>query len=205
MSDVRPVPFAPGYFVSDDGRVFSEKYGKRRELSLGLSMGYKAIGLRIDGKTVFMKVHRIVARTFLGEPEPGMDVRHIDGTRDNNAVSNLAWGTRSENMLDRDRHGRNPQHLYPERIQRGDRHYTRTNPEKVARGSRSAHAKLNESAVGKIIDRLDMGETYASIAADYGVTRVNIGYIARGETWKHVRASRAASAEHTKETGSCQD
>jgi hypothetical protein len=191
MSEVRPVPFAPGYFVSDDGRVFSEKCGSRRELKTGTSEGYPSVNLRIDGKTVPMKVHRIVARTFLGEPGADMDVRHLDGSRDNNYVSNLVWGTRSENMRDRDRHGRNPQHLYPERRCRGDRHWTRTRPDSVARGSTNPSSKLTEDDVARIRQRLSGGATRASVAREYGVTNQSIGYIARGVTWRHVPTSSA--------------
>jgi hypothetical protein len=48
-----------------------------------------------------------VALAFLA-PQPGTRVvRHLDGDPANNHVSNLAWGTQSENMKDTLQHGTN--------------------------------------------------------------------------------------------------
>lgn len=39
-----------------------------------------------------MRIHRLVARAFLGEPpRPKMDVLHIDGNKSNNAAANLRY------------------------------------------------------------------------------------------------------------------
>jgi hypothetical protein len=45
-------------------------------------------------------VHRLVAITFLGPCPEGQEVRHLDGDPQNNRVDNLAYGTRTENILD---------------------------------------------------------------------------------------------------------
>lgn len=45
-------------------------------------------------------VHQLVALTFLGPRPEGMDIRHLDGNVQNNAVTNLCYGTRTENILD---------------------------------------------------------------------------------------------------------
>jgi hypothetical protein len=44
-------------------------------------------------------VHSLIALAFLGKRPQGYDVMHIDGTRTNNKLNNLKYGTRSENML----------------------------------------------------------------------------------------------------------
>lgn len=46
--------------------------------------------------------------------------------------------------------------------------------------------KLNESDVFEILKRRSNGETYASIARDYGVTKNAVGSIVRGEVWVSV-------------------
>lgn len=51
-------------------------------------------------------VHRLVMDAFVGRQPEGMQVRHLDGDPTNNNLSNLAYGTRSENSLDMVRHGR---------------------------------------------------------------------------------------------------
>ena len=51
-------------------------------------------------------VHRLVAASFLGPCPDGQEVRHLDGNAQNNRVDNLAYGTRTENILDVLRIGR---------------------------------------------------------------------------------------------------
>lgn len=46
--------------------------------------------------------------------------------------------------------------------------------------------KLNEDHVREIADAYGRGETQAQIAARHGVRQSTIGFILRGETWRHV-------------------
>jgi len=99
------------YDVSTRGRVRSRTRGTLTILTGTVqASGYRAVGITRTkgGRTRTELVHRLVARAFLGEPpsEAHTDVRHLDGDKRNNRVSNLAWGTRSENMLDVVRHRR---------------------------------------------------------------------------------------------------
>ena len=50
-------------------------------------------------------VHQLVALTFIGPRPAGCDVCHNDGDPTNNAVSNLRYDTRSENIKDVYRQG----------------------------------------------------------------------------------------------------
>jgi hypothetical protein len=42
---------------------------------------------------------------FVGPRPPGLEIRHLDGDPGNNALNNLRYGTRSENLVDKSYHG----------------------------------------------------------------------------------------------------
>lgn len=50
-------------------------------------------------------VHRAVAMAFLGPVPEGEEVRHKDGNPRNNNIKNIEYGSRSDNMFDRVKHG----------------------------------------------------------------------------------------------------
>jgi hypothetical protein len=62
--------------------------------------GYLRVGLRKEpySKIIFLRVHRIVAETFIENPENKAEVNHIDGDKNNNCIYNLEWVTREENI-----------------------------------------------------------------------------------------------------------
>lgn len=118
METWKPVTDFPGYEVSDLGRVRSYRRSSvPRILKPGHSRGgLKVKGtdlpttclvltLRRDGKTITKRVHQLVAETFVGPRPDGLEVRHLDGDYTNNRLSNLKYGTKSENSLDAMRHG----------------------------------------------------------------------------------------------------
>lgn len=45
-------------------------------------------------------VHQLVMKTFVGEPPEGMEVLHINGDPTDNRLSNLRYGSRTDNILD---------------------------------------------------------------------------------------------------------
>ncbi|QDF18387.1 HNH endonuclease [Gordonia phage LordFarquaad] len=61
--------------------------------------------LRVDLPGRREYVHRIVAAEFIGPCPDGLEVRHLNGNPADNRVANLAYGTRSRNVLDAVQHG----------------------------------------------------------------------------------------------------
>jgi len=82
------------YWVSNLGR-FKNSFGVIMNNYKKPVSGYISVG--IDNITY--RLHRIVALTFIENPENKEQVNHIDGNKTNNAVSNLEWVTNQENQI----------------------------------------------------------------------------------------------------------
>lgn len=176
----------PGYRVGDDGSVWSRWHmagcgrarGKRRTIAsewrqlratrmyaqgtrrccaMGVSLSNK------DGKIRTTLVHSLVLNAFVGPRPHGLLCRHMDGNPPNNNVSNLRWGTPTENQRDRIRHGTN------------------------LPGEQNPAAKITEEEVRAIrAEHAAGGVTYAAIAAKRNLLAENVSSIVRRKTWKHV-------------------
>ena len=105
------------YIVTSDGKVrravasgrCTKAYPAGSELKqTPNSKGYLRVGLRRDGKTILRPVHQLVLEAFHGPRPEGMVSRHLNGDKQNNHRTNLAWGTQAENVGDIVQHGRHP-------------------------------------------------------------------------------------------------
>ena len=65
--------------------------------SLG-QWGYEQVTLRKEGNNKTVRVNRIIAQTFIPNPNNLPQVNHIDGNKTNNCVDNLEWCNASHNM-----------------------------------------------------------------------------------------------------------
>lgn len=87
----------PKYEVSTEGRVKNTCTGTVLVASND-SRGYPSVTIRASDGQHTKNVHRLVAETFLPNPENKRTVNHIDGNKRNNRISNLEWNTVSENV-----------------------------------------------------------------------------------------------------------
>lgn len=98
------------YQISNLGRVKSlDRAVKQRndsfQIKKGLLIkqtknhkGYPLTCIRKDNKTYAKSTHRLVAETFMPNPDNKEQINHIDGIKTNNHVDNLEWMTGKENI-----------------------------------------------------------------------------------------------------------
>lgn len=67
--------------------------------------GYLKLDITIDGKQAMKYVHRLVAQTFIPNPDNLPQVNHRDCNRKNNNVENLEWCDNSYNVQYREKFG----------------------------------------------------------------------------------------------------
>ena len=147
--------------------------------------------LSVDGRRE--TTHRLSWKMAHGEIVGGLHVLHKCDHKSCVRPSHLFLGTQLENMRDvvarglrkpatGDRHG---SRTHPERVARGDRSGARTHPERWARGEQHRDAKLTGAQVLEIRAKGE-SETLRSLASEYGVSKGAIQKILDGKSWRHI-------------------
>nr|WP_240044707.1 endonuclease domain-containing protein [Streptomyces alboflavus] len=173
----KTVPGYVDYECSTLGRVRSWKptganqngkgIPRAEPLMLSLSEtrgGYLFVALCRNGGIKQFRINRLVLITFVGD-EPGMEACHNNGLRRDNRLSNLRWGSPSENSADKIRHGTQ------------------------ARGNGIVNAKLTEDVVRWARSHYVAGDPKRGVnalARRFGVSVPTMHKAITGKTWKHV-------------------
>lgn len=105
METFKNIPTHPMYDVSETGSVRNHKtlrILKQQIINKG-GREYAIVKLKspIDGSFKNVSVHRLVANTYLPNPENKPTVDHIDNNGLHNNVINLRWATFEENNCNR--------------------------------------------------------------------------------------------------------
>ena len=95
------------YLIYDDGRIYRKPYSIRDKN--GRTLNYEGIWITpklsntgyvvVSINRKWTQLHRILAETFIDNPENKPTVNHKDGNKLNNAIDNLEWSTYKENQI----------------------------------------------------------------------------------------------------------
>lgn len=114
---ITPIPGYEKYYgATEDGRIFSFNYkktGKVGELAQSeltdkrrkSRTKYKRVKAYFINKNTPTAVHRLIALTFIPNPNNYPLVNHIDGNKGNNHARNLEWCTHKQNVVHAENNG----------------------------------------------------------------------------------------------------
>lgn len=161
-NDAVPVPDHTRYLISRGGDLYStitDKFVHQQPNDKGYlkSRIYPDDG----GAMSSVRIHRVVAKVFVPNPEEKPEVNHISPDKQDNRDLNLEWSTRVENM----------EHAVSNGL--------------MARGTKASSSKLSADDVRRI--RALIGTmSYRAIAREYDIDHHSVRYIAMGISYQDV-------------------
>lgn len=93
---IRIIENYPNYTISDKGEIVNTNTNKKLKGYIRKD-GYVIVTLSKGGKKYKCYLHRLVAETFIPNPDNLPQVNHKDEDKTNNCVSNLEWITPKDN------------------------------------------------------------------------------------------------------------
>lgn len=163
------------YEITKDGIIFrkeritkkSNGYDlklKRKQMKQSDLKGYLSVGLIKNKVKKRVHVHRLVAETFIPNPDNKSQVNHINGIKTDNRVCNLEWTTPKENT----------QHAVKNKL-RGD-----------SKGMKNGMSKVNESDVKRMREMYKSGLSQIQISKVFNLNKDTVWKIINRKLWDHV-------------------
>jgi len=150
-------------FIRSNGYPMSVKEKIRKP---NYNQGYAILNLKFDnGVLKPIKIHRLVAITFIPNPLNLPEVNHKNFIRHDNRIDNLEWSTHADNVK-----------------------YSFEANNYNTSGVLNGRSKLNESQVLEIRARFSQGKEFNArlIGIEYGISRAVVSKIVNRQSWKHI-------------------
>ena len=154
------------YVKSTFGGMYFKK-GRLLKLNTN-NNGYLQVQLCHNGVSKVERVHRLVAKAFIPNPNNLPKVNHKDGNKQNNTVANLEWCTQFENIIHAKENGW------------------------MIKGETAVNSKLTEEVVKDIKYLIKEGATNTELAILFNVHKGTINCIRIGRNWSHVKIDETA-------------
>lgn len=157
-----------GYYeVSNKGKVRSTSYKGTRILKPSKTKrGYLNVIFCINQVKIHKLVHRLVAETFLMNPNNLKQVNHINGNKEDNSVENLEWCTQEYNNF----HAYNT-HLLNRYEDRPEAKLTKEKvlliPELISQGATTDDLKNLFQVSRRCIDNIFEGKNWTGLGIDF--------------------------------------
>jgi len=159
----KPIPgYDKFYEASTDGHI--RRIGKSQVLTPSTNnIGYHRVCMHVDnGKQINKYVSRLIAVTFVPNPDNKSEVNHINGIKTDNRACNLEWSTRSENET----------HAYQTGL--------------ASVGSAHSQSKISEEDVKRIRQLRAEGYLLRQLSSMFKLSESTLSSICHRQIWKHV-------------------
>lgn len=166
----KTIPGLPDYEASDQGRLRSYKRDKKAKEIPHLmacvpdEKGYLLANCTINSKGATQRVHRLIARAFIGEIPIGHQINHKNGIKSDNRLCNLEICTPSQNQ----------------------RHRTNVLGVNLKWYRSPGARKLTAQNIRDIRTKVASGRLFVDVARDYEVSANCISNIWKRKRWAHV-------------------